>query len=234
MVYGKRVRTYIQGFDKILEGGIPEKHIVLICGGPGTYKSSLTLSLLANNVDESDNKGLYLSLEEPKDSLETTAKGLGIKKWDERKLLITDVGKIRLEQEDAKKAKNWMNILKKYITRRIGDGYNLVVLDSVSALYSLMTFDNPRKELFDFFSFLKHLGATVFLITEDIDELHSKTGEYFLSDGIIHLRYMHINDTEIQLWIRCVKMRHVNHTKNYHALLHSHGKFQIARIISER
>ncbi len=234
MVIRKRVRTYIQGFDKLLKGGIPEKHIVLICGGPGTYKSSLALNLLSNNVDEGDKKGLYLSFEESKESLEATAKGLGIKKWDERNLLMADVAKIRLEQKDADKAKNWMNILEKYIRRRVEEGYNIVVLDSMSALYSLMEFDNPRKDLFSFFGFLKRLGITVLLITEDIEELHGRTREDFLSDGIIRLKYMHISDTEIQLWIRCVKMRQVDHTKNYYALLHSQGKFQIARIISER
>lgn len=233
----KRVKTYIEGFDELLSGGIPEKHIVLLLGGPGTYKSSIALNMLTNNVVEDGQKkmGLYISLEESKESLEATAEGLGIKKWGEKNLLLADVAKIRLEQKESDKPTNWMNILEKYIHRRVKEGYNIVVIDSMSALYSLMDFQNPRKDIFRFFGFLKKLGITVFLITEDYEEeKYGKSGEDFLSDGIIRLKYRHISETEIQLWIRCVKMRQVDHTKNYYALLYSQGKFQIARIISER
>src|SRR3989304_8165921 len=41
MASGDRVRTYIQGFDEKLSGGIPEGSIVLLCGEPGTMKSTL-------------------------------------------------------------------------------------------------------------------------------------------------------------------------------------------------
>ena len=34
MIY--KVRTYIPGFDEILYGGIPERNVVLLSGGPGT------------------------------------------------------------------------------------------------------------------------------------------------------------------------------------------------------
>ncbi len=232
----EKIKTYIEGFDNILNGGIPAKHIVLICGGPGTYKSSVTLNMLANNVGKDDCKGVYVSLEESKDSLEATARGLEIKEWDEHDLLIADVSKIRLEQKGADKTKSWMNILEKYIRRRVEEGFDMVVIDSMSALNSLTEFENPRKDLFQFFGFLKTLDITVFLITESYDEegRYGNYGEDFLSDGIIHLKYRHVSETEIQLWIRCVKMRQVDHTKNYYALLFDQGKFQIARVISER
>ena len=38
-----RLKTYIEGFDRALEGGIPQGHIVLMAGTPGTMKSSLTV-----------------------------------------------------------------------------------------------------------------------------------------------------------------------------------------------
>ncbi len=83
---------------------------------------------------------------------------------------------------------------------------------------------------------LKKLGVTVLLITESYDEggKYGRYGEDFLSDGIIYLKYHNVSETEIQLWMRCVKMRQVDHTKNYYALLHEDGHFQIARVISER
>ncbi len=153
----ERVQTNIEGFDELLKGGVPEGHVVLICGGPGTFKSSITLNLLSKQVKGNGKKALYVSLEESKESLEATAEGLGIDKWDEQNFLLADVSKIRLEQTDAGKARNWMKIVEKYIRRRAEDGFELIALDSMSALYSLMEFENPRKELFQFFGFLKRI-----------------------------------------------------------------------------
>ncbi|MFO8110510.1 MAG: ATPase domain-containing protein [Thermoplasmata archaeon] len=231
-----KIKMYIEGFDELLKGGIPQGHIVLIRGGPGTFKSSITLNTLSNNAELDGKKALYLSLEESKESLEATAKGLGLKEWDEENFLIADVSKIRLEHNDTEDTHNWIKIVEKYIHRRVEDGFELIALDSMSALYSLMEFKNPRKELFKFFGVLKKLNINVFLITESWEEAGKSDmyGEDFLSDGIIYLKYHHISETEIQLWIRCVKMRQVDHTKNYYALLHEGNHFQIARVISER
>ncbi len=219
----------------MLKGGIPHGHIVLVRGGPGTFKSSITMNMLSNNAGFDGKKSLYLSLEETKESLQATARGLGIKEWDEDKFLIADVSKIRLEHTEAQETHNWLKIVEKYIHRRVEDGFDIIALDSMSALYSLMEFKNPRKELFKFFGFLKRLNINVFLITESWEDAgrYNLYGEDFLSDGIIYLKYHHVSETEIQLWMRCVKMRQVNHTKNYYALLHEGNHFQIARVISE-
>ena len=42
----RKIKTYIEGFDEILDGGIPEGHVVLVCGTPGTMKTSLTYSIM--------------------------------------------------------------------------------------------------------------------------------------------------------------------------------------------
>jgi KaiC/GvpD/RAD55 family RecA-like ATPase len=36
MEQNERIKTFIEGFDRILEGGIPQGHIVLVSGTPGT------------------------------------------------------------------------------------------------------------------------------------------------------------------------------------------------------
>jgi RecA/RadA recombinase len=45
-----RVRTYIAGMDEYLEGGIPRGFATLICGRPGSMKSSLAYSILYKNA----------------------------------------------------------------------------------------------------------------------------------------------------------------------------------------
>jgi len=230
-----KIKTYIRRFDDVLKGGIPEGHIVLICGSAGTYKSSLTLNMLTNNTAEDGKKGVYLSLEEPKESLEKTAEGLGLKEWDEEDLLVADIGKLRLSHGTADFAEDWIGIVQDYIESRVDEGYDILVLDSLSALYSLFEFENARREIFQFFGFLRELGITVFLISEVHGEGKSY-GEYdedFLADGIIYLKHFAVSETESQLRIKCVKMRHVPHSKDYFTLMYDNGIFQAARSISQ-
>ncbi len=52
-----RIKTYIQGFDDVMSGGIPEGHVVLIAGEPGTFKSSLAFNMLYHNVKNNDRIG---------------------------------------------------------------------------------------------------------------------------------------------------------------------------------
>src|SRR5207247_8190831 len=59
-----RVRTFVEGLDSSLEGGIPWGHLVLIEGSPGTMKSSLAFSILLQNAAREGLHCLYLSLEE--------------------------------------------------------------------------------------------------------------------------------------------------------------------------
>ena len=62
-------KTYIKGFDSELGGGIPQGHIILVAGTPGTMKSTLSYYLLYHNVRKTDARGLYLSFEQSKESL---------------------------------------------------------------------------------------------------------------------------------------------------------------------
>src|SRR5207244_6563791 len=57
-----RVRTFVEGLDEILEGGIPRGHVVLIEGAPGTMKSSLGFSIIVQNAVQEELHALFLSL----------------------------------------------------------------------------------------------------------------------------------------------------------------------------
>ena len=71
----KKIKTYIEGFDDKLGGGIPEGHVVLICGTPGTMKTSLTFGLMYQNSKLEGKRGLYISLEEGYDGLKGCEQG---------------------------------------------------------------------------------------------------------------------------------------------------------------
>lgn len=231
-----RVKTYVEGFDEALGGGIPRGSVVLVAGSAGTMKTALTFSILYENV-KAGSKALYISLEESQDDLRTAMAEMGLTGLDDMELYILDIGKIRLEHKDEELQKNWVEILQKYIEQRVRmNGFDLVALDSLAALYSLSQLDHPRRDLFHFFGFLRSLDATTFLVSEVASGGDGRLGRYeeeFLSDGILYLKQFEKGETDVQLRIRCVKMRRANHDRGYFALIRSGDRFQIARAISE-
>ena len=230
-----RVKTFIQGFDDAIGGGVPKGHVVLISGSPGTMKTSVTFSILYNNV-KAGSKGLYISLEENHDDLKGAMEDLGMKGIENMEFYILDVSKIRLEHKDEELNKNWLDIVTKYIEQRVKvNKFDLVAIDSLAALYSLNKMENPRRELFHFFGFLKSLDATSFLVSEvpsgeDGGRL-SRFDEDFLADGVIHLTMERVGDLDVYRRIRCLKMRGVDHSANVFTLEFRDGRFRATQVI---
>ena len=230
------IKTYIEGFDNALGGGVPMGHTVLISGTPGTMKSSVALNLLYKNHKIDGKRSLYISLEETKDSLLTGMNRLKIDDFDEKDLFIVDLAKLRMEYDEVDQMQDWMRFITEYLTRRVKeDNVDIVALDSLTALYSLIELDRPRQQLFHFFGFLKKLNVNSFLISE----MHPGSEEFgpyredFLADGNIMLKLHEVGETDIQLRIRCVKMRHVKHERSYFVLIHRNDRFMVTPVISD-
>ncbi|TLZ91240.1 MAG: hypothetical protein E6J98_07730, partial [Methanobacteriota archaeon] len=102
--------------------------------------------------------------------------------------------------------------------------------------YALSDLKTPRREMFHFLGSLKELGLTTFLIAETPfgSNRLAQWGEDFLADGILHLRQVEVGETEVQLRLRCVKMRWMNHDKNALALHHDGEKFFVSHVISKK
>lgn len=232
----EKLKTHIEGFDEKLDGGIPIGHVVLVCGTPGTMKTSLTFNIMYQNARKNNMRGLYISLEEGYQGLKGAMEDLGMTDIDELELYMVDVGKIRIEHQEDELGRNWLGILSKYIEKRVEeDDFDIIVIDSLAALYSLTELKHPRVELFHFVRFLKELGSTVFVISEVSHgslELVSNH-EDFLADGIIYLKLHEVGETDVQLRISCVKMRRSKHMHGWLRLIHRNGKFIATQVISE-
>ncbi len=231
-----RVQTFVDGLDEALGGGIPRGSVVLVAGTPGTMKTALTFSILYGNV-KAGSRALYISLEESQEDLRASMAELGMTGLEDLELYVLDIGRIRLEHKDEELARNWLDVLQKYIEQRVRvNGFDLIAVDSLEALYSLSHMENPRRELFHFFGFLRSLNATSLLISEIPSGSRGAFGRYdeeFLADGILHLKHAPIGDTDVQLRIRCVKMRRSKHEHGDFALVHTGDRFQITRVISK-
>ncbi len=224
-------KTYIKGFDKELGGGIPEGHIVLMAGTPGTMKSSLSYYFLHHNVINTGSRGLYLSFEQSKKSLIFQLNRMKIATDLGEKLQIVDLSRIRHTAGDFK-TKNWLNLIEKHLELLYKKyKFNLLVIDSLPVLEILSLIDEKRTKLFQFFEWIRDLNLTTLIINEISPDPNILRDEDFLADGIIHLTLERVGDIDIFRRIRCVKMRGMNHNTSIFTLEYKDNVFKITEAI---
>ena len=236
MSSGDRIRTFIQGFDDKLSGGIPVGHIVLLAGEPGTMKSTIAFNVLYQNALREGLHGTYISLEQGRENLARHLASMSLNPQDvDDKVSIVDLGMIR-RNLDGMAERTWLEIFKMYASNlKRTLNYDLLVVDSLPVLEVMARFENPREELFQLFEWLRDLKATTILISElkPGSEDFGRNGEEFLCDAIIHTKMERVDDANIQRRIRCVKMRASGHSPNYYTLMFQNGILQATRIIAE-
>ncbi len=224
--------TFVDGLDKALGGGIPRGSVVLVAGNPGTMKTSLVFNILYHNARQGS-RALYVTLEQSAESLKIAMKRFGLGNFKDHQVYILDIGKLRLELSKKEVTRDWIEILLGIIKEAVvTNAYDLLALDSLDALYSLMGLQNPRRELFHLFGSLKDLGLTTFLISEIPYGSRKITqyGEDFLADGILHLKHVELIDGDVQLRLRCTKMRMVKNHPNYLTLVHDSNGFFVTSV----
>ncbi|MFA5102379.1 MAG: ATPase domain-containing protein [Candidatus Thermoplasmatota archaeon] len=72
----KRLGTGIQGLDELLQGGYPEKSIILVAGTPGTGKTIVCYQYIQNGILNKE-KCLFLTSDERTENLVRQAKKFG-------------------------------------------------------------------------------------------------------------------------------------------------------------
>jgi len=234
-------RTFIQGFDEEIEGGIPQGHVVLVAGPPGTMKSSLAYSILYNNAVEEGVPGVYVTMEQDRDSLEFQLSKMGLdpKKVAE-KVRVQDLSRIRRGVEELRGTarfgtageKPWLDVLKRHLEDvKATEDFFLLVLDSLPILEIISGLRERRVGLFHFFGWLKSLKVTSFVISEVAPEAASVRDEDFLADGILSLTMDRVGELDVYRRIRCVKMRGVNHNPGIFTLEFRDRAFRVTRVI---
>jgi circadian clock protein KaiC len=230
-----RIPTHVAGLDERLHGGIPRGHIILLAGPPGSLKSTFAYRILFHEARDRGASCLYLSMEQSQASLAAQMSSLGMPPSQAKGLHIIDVRALRREIEELREQPQWLLGMRRQLARYKDEiGCDLLVLDSLDALYALTPFENPRNEVFQFFEELRDLGATTFLVSEMPREGGSRFAHYgveeFLADTIVHLRLREIDigvSTSVRRYIGVVKMRGVDHDLDYYPLLVEDGDFEI-------
>ena len=212
-------RNAIDGLDHLLDSEIPQGSIVVVTGAEGTLKSSVVFKLVSSALAASGEHGLYLTLDQSKESHFENMESLGLEKSES--LHVFDYHDVRREWKDRE-----LDMIR--ITEEIIDFYKekydnlaLFALDSLESLYSLSEKAHMRKSMYQLFSKLRDDDLTSFLIVEAPRSeilVNRRRPEHFLADGVIELGIIE-GKGGIKRYIQIPKMRATKHALDKHQLL---------------
>jgi len=226
-----RLPTFVGRLDPFLEGGVPKGSVLAITGPSGSMKTSLALYILLKNR-AAGRRGVYVTVEESRESILRTMRHLGLGKEDD---FLVDIARLRIEREGAEEIRDWLRVLKDFLVRRNQrERIDLVVIDTMDVLSSMAHLEDARNELFHFFHFLRSMGVTTYAIANvEPSGVGVATDVTFLADGVFELRFSGAGEGKVQLLFRCAKMRHTNHSRDYFVLTYDKGfaarPYEIAR-----
>jgi len=222
----KKVKTYIEDLDYLLNGGIPERNIVLLSGGPGTGKTIFSQQFIWNGLINGEG-GVYVALEEHPFQIKQNMLQFNwdIKKFEkEGSFALVDaftsgVGKYtRFEKyvvQDITNLKEFLETIKQAI---LETNAKRVVIDSVTTLY----INKPsvaRTIILQLKKVLSGLGVTSIFVSQiSVGEIGF--GGYGVEhgvDGIIRLDMDEI-DGELKRSLIIWKMRGTKHSLKRHLM----------------
>ncbi|AFA38487.1 KaiC domain protein, Ph0284 family [Pyrobaculum oguniense TE7] len=221
-----RVRTYIPGLDEILYGGIPERSIVLLSGGPGTGKSIMAKQFLYNGLKRGE-AGVFVALEEHPVAVRRSFRHFG---WDisqyerEGKFAVVDaftggVGAAAQRERYVVKQVDDVHELSDVLRQAIKEvDARRVVIDSVSTLY-LTKPAVARGTIMTLKRVIAGLGCTAFFVSQiSVGERgFGGPGVEHAVDGIIRLD---LDEFDGRLYRSVIvwKMRDTKHSMMRHPM----------------
>ena len=227
-----RVDLGIEGLDEMIQGGVPERSLLVTMGDAGTGKTTFGLQYLQRGLAD-DQKAIYIALEESRKDVIQAADEKG---WPFEEYIEDDI--LAVVDLDPIEMANSLTSIRGDLPRLVDAfGADRLVLDSVSLLE--MMYDNQaerRTEIFDFTRSLKQAGVTTMLTSEasENNPYASRHGiiEY-LTDGVFVLQYVRSEFRETRLAVEIQKIRNANHsreTKPYEITSNGISVYQQANI----
>ena len=220
----RRVKTGIPGMDELLYGGVPERNVVLLSGGPGTGKTIFSQQFIYYGLTRGE-PGIYVALEEHPVQVRRNMSVFG---WDIRRyekegvFAIVDAFSGGIG-EAAKREKYVVSSVDDFgefidVVKQALRDTNAVraVVDSVSTLYITKP-SVARGMLMNLKRVLAGLGATSLLVSQvSVTERgFGGPGVEHAVDGIIRLDLDEINGElfrSLIIW----KMRGTRHDMRRH------------------
>ncbi len=207
----KLISTGVKGLDEMLRGGFPEGRIVLVTGGPGTGKTILSLQYLMAAIDRGE-PGVYLSLEEPMDSIKENSSVLG---WDldrfEKSGLLRTLDLYMVPQgggfdSGRREDDAYASVERDIINSARAIGARHIVVDPITSIVvQELRAGRKRYVIGQLFETLRSLGCTA-VLTAEAQREGDFYMEQFLADGVILLN-KDILEYKLVKTLRIEKMR---------------------------
>lgn len=210
----------VKGLSKLIKGDIPKNSIILVTGAPGTLKSGFVYAIMQGYLSKTGKFGLYLTLEQSKESLLINMGSLKVGTIKE--LEIVDFSYIREKFRDIEKKVNMLKLINgllDYFERKENKKIMCLAIDSLSALLPLLGEVDLRAEIFHLFQMLRKRCEVSFILCEtpSVQLLPEYTPEYFLGDGIIELGITKVGK-RYGRYIQILKMRGTLHKIDRHEI----------------
>ena len=214
------VSTGIPGVDTVLGGqGIPRGHSILICGGPGSGKTTFSMQFLYKGATEHGEPGVYITLdEEPEDIKKNMAKfGWDLGKLEsDKKLIFINVSPVRVAPSEkaglvqlGMKEFKLVRLLEAIRTGIEEVQAKRVVIDPIT-IFTLQYPDEVERiyAVRDLIADFKKTDCTNLLISElkgtGLEREHQF--EEYLAQGVILLRTV-MKDDKLTRMFQATKMR---------------------------
>lgn len=211
----ERLSTGVEGFDKLIGGGIPRGFFVAVVGEPGTGKTIFCMSFVNQGIIEGD-KNVYVTTEESRESIIKQAALFG---WDFEKA-ISDGRLIIIDALMGSPGDIWSltslnveDLVAKVIEAKkaLGYGRARLVLDALSAFW----LDKPamaRKYSYFIKRVLSRWDFTILAVSQYAvtTSLGFGFGIEHIGDGIIRFRKAVVKG-ELKRYVIVEKMRHTDH-----------------------
>ncbi len=235
-----RCKTGIEALDSELKGGFPLGSTVLISGGAGVGKTTLSMQFLSNGVKYGD-KGVFFTATEPVDKLTKHQKVFNF--FDEKMIKsgnitiidlwnITDRLGLNPERYTLEEANILFEVIRD-ITKELEA--KRLVIDSITSLcFRLQTKEMIRDFIFKLGSSLTVLRCTT-ILTSELPPREFRYSQYeieeFIADGIIFLGDIE-RKGELIRSLQVVKMRGTPHGRSKFVLnMSSENGIEIAPML---
>ncbi len=236
----KKVKTGIEGLDKLLNGGFLEGRVYLVAGEAGTGKTVFALQYIYTG-SLSGEPGVYVTIDEKPEHVVENAALLG---WnlerliDENRLLLLELTPYFSDVKHI----NARRIVEELKTALEEIGAKRLAIDPIAPL--VIRSEEPishefahayiRDYLREIFRGLEDLGVTT-VVTSEVPTGSSALSRYgveeFLASGVIVLMLRRVEmNFRRELYIR--KMRGINHPMNVYPFVILKGKGIVIPILT--
>lgn len=179
----ERIKTGIDGFDELIEGGFTKNSITLLAGNSGTGKTTFCIQFLYNGIVKFNEPGVYIGLGENAERIKQSALrfGMDLEKLAEKdSLVFADIPALEISEI-------------KSIIDSLNPKYKRLVIDPISALsFKYNTNLDMRQTIRELVELIREKEISSSIVTTEILENSnaiSRFGEEFLVDNVVVLYY---------------------------------------------